>query len=138
MRDASYQLRVATAAALQDAGLTVYDMYADDNAVFPRIILNGVSALQTNFNKCGFVHDYNQSIKVTQSFAAGATSNTVDQLTDQILSILAPFNVSGYLVLPDFNIWRVNTQIVGTLQYTDGVRKYIDKNLNIVYSITEK
>lgn len=115
----------------------VYDAFALDNAVFPRVILQGITGGGPKFSKCGFGGDWFQSIKISSAFRMGGTTNYNETIVDNILEVLCPPN-GPYLNLGEpFHIWNAYGQILNTLTYDDGVVKYIDTDIQITYSITE-
>lgn len=145
MRDPSLQLRTAIWQAISDIHMEigqpavgVYDELAQDNATYPRIILLDCIGGDNDNSKCGFGGDWSQTIKISDSFTGGASKNTIDGLSDIIMQRLVVTDPLGILPLPDFDIWNVQGSVVFTQRYSDGTRKYIDKNLRITFSLTEK
>lgn len=144
MKDPSYTIRVAVATAL--TGITwdgqpvpVYDEMPDDAAENTvRILLQEVSGGGERFSKCGYGGDWSQVIKVTHIFpgTSRVKKDAVEYISDQILQRLSPD--TEYLQLsPDFAIWKTYGNVIGNQSYEDGVKKYIDRNLRITYSLVE-
>lgn len=143
MRDPSLQIRVAIEAAL--AGLTIdslpvsiYDELAQDNATYPRVILLDCIGGDNDNSKCGWGGDWTQTIKVSDAFTGGVTKNRVDGLTDEIFQRLVQTDPTLIMSLPDFDIWNTQGNVAFTQRYSDATRKYIDKNIRITFSLTEK
>lgn len=145
MRDPSLQLRTQIATRLSDIYLEigqppvgVYDELAQDNAIYPRIILLDCIGGDSDNSKCGWGGDWAQTIKISDSFYGGASKNKIDGLSDIILQRLVVTDPFSMLPLPDFSIWNVQGNVIFTQRYSDGTRKYIDKNIRITFSLTEK
>lgn len=144
MKDPSYSIRVAVATALNGIlwdgqPVPIYDEMPDDaveNTV--RILLQEISGGGERFSKCGHGGDWSQVIKVTHIFpgTARVKKDAIEYISDQILQRLSPDD--NYLdISPDFSIWKTYGNIVGNQSYEDGVKKYIDRNLRITYSLVE-
>lgn len=143
MRDPSYQIRVAIADILADLTISavpviVYDELSQDDANYPRIILLDCIGGDNDNSKCGWGGDWTQTIKVSDAFTGGVTKNRVDQLTDEIFQRLVQTEPALIMALPDFDIWNTQGNVVFTQRYSDATRKYIDKNIRITFSLTEK
>lgn len=145
MRDPSLQLRTAIWSRISDIYLEigkpavgVYDELAQDDAIYPRIILLDCIGGDSDNSKCGWGGDWSQTIKISDAFTGGASKNTIDGLSDIIINRLVATDPGQMLVLPDFSIWNVQGNVVFTQRYSDATRKYIDKNLRITFSLTEK
>jgi hypothetical protein len=143
MIDPSYNIRVAVADLLSDitsAGepVPVFDEIVSAVAGFPRIVLLDVSGGGARASKCGFGGDWSQVIKVSTSFTGRVSKNVVEQLCTEVLQRLVPLSGSFIDIGPDFNVWKVEGVIIGTQNYTDGIRQYIDRNIRITYSLTQK
>lgn len=143
MRDPSYQIRVAIEAVL--AGLTIdsvpvqiYDELAQDNATYPRVILLDCIGGDNDNSKCGWGGDWTQTIKISDAFTGGVSKNRVDLLSDEILNRLVQTDPDSIVALTDFDIWNTQGNVIFTQRYSDGTRKYIDKNIRITFSLTEK
>jgi len=143
MRNPAYDIQDKSYTALagnllvDSQNIEVFDEFTDDNAVFPRVILEGITGGGPVFTKCGFGGDWFQNIKVSDRFQGRVTKNRVNKIADQILQILAPKDGPFIDVAPDFTVWKAYGNILNTLSYDDGVNKYIDINIQITYSITE-
>lgn len=143
MRNPAYSIREASYNALEGVityegnAVPVYDTQTDDSAVFPRIILQGITGGGDAFSKCGFGGDWFQSIKISAAFKGRVTQNVVDQISDDVLQVLAPHKGPYLNISPEFNIWKTFAQVLNVQNYTDGAVKYIDLNLQITYSLTE-
>lgn len=144
MRDPSYDIREAIAITL--AGITVgpdftpvivYDDIADDNAVYPRIILLDCIGGDTDNSKCGWGGDWFQTIKISDAMTGGVTKNRVDNIADEIFQRLVQTDPTLIISLADFHIWNVQGNAINTQRYGDQTRKYIDKNIRINFSLTE-
>lgn len=145
MKDPSLQLRVAIWGAISDIYLEigqpavgVYDELAQDNATYPRIILLDCIGGDNDNSKCGWGGDWAQTIKISDSFTGGASKNTIDGLSDIIFQRLVRTNPLDMIALPDYEIWNIQGNVVFTQRYSDATRKYIDKNIRITFSLTEK
>lgn len=143
MRDPSYNIRVAVAdllTGIQYNGTTVFvfDEIVAPDAGFPRIVLLDVSGGGARLTKCGFGADWSQVIKVCSSFTGRVTKNMIDIISNEVLSRLVPFTGDFIDIGPDFHVWNVEASVIGVQNYTDGSKQFIDKNLRITYSLTEK
>lgn len=144
MRSPAYDIRVAVADTLEGityegSPVNVYDELADPDGLYPRIILLDVSGPSLNGGtKCGFGGEYSQVIKVTDSFTGGATKTRVEQLVNEILERLVPFNGPYINLEPNFKVWNVEGAEQPSQSYTSGKRQYVDKNIRITYSLTEQ
>lgn len=143
MIDPSFSIRAAVAGALSGImwngqEVAIYDEMAAPDAVFPRIILLDVSGGGPRFSKCGFGGDYSQVIKVSTSFAGRVTKNPLESICNEILTRLVPATGPYIDLGADLNLWDITATLSASQSYTDGIRQYIDKNIRITYSITEK
>lgn len=143
MIDPSFNIRSAVATAL--SGITwngqevvIYDEMAAPDATFPRILLLDVTGGGARFSKCGFGADWSQVIKVSTAFSGRVTKNPLEYISNEILSRLVPKSGDFIDIGPDFNVWDVTATLSASQSYTDGIKQYIDKNIRITYSITEK
>lgn len=144
MRDPSLDLRVAVESVLSTityAGnpVPIFDMLTDDMSNFPRIIMGQISAVGARESKCGFGSQWSQNIKISTAFPGSGrvTQNIVDEISNSILEALVPFSSPFINIGPDWQVWNVEANIPGSLTYEDKARKYIDKNIIILYTITE-
>lgn len=142
MIDPSYNIRVAVADLLSDITsygepVPVFDEIVSAEAGFPRIVLLDISGGGPRVSKCGFGGDYSQVIKVSTSFTGRVSKNIVEQLCTEVLQRLVPTTGNFIDIGPDFNVWKVDGSLIGTQNYTDGVRQYIDRNIRITYSLTQ-
>lgn len=145
MRDPSLQLKEAVALGLSDIFLEigqpavgVYDELAPDNSIYPRIILLDCIGGDSDNSKCGWGGDWTQTIKISDSFYGGVTRNTIDGLSDIIFQRLVQTDPALMISLPSFSVWNIQANVVFTQRYSDTNRKYIDKNIRITFSLTEK
>jgi hypothetical protein len=143
MKDPSYSIRVAVANVLD--GITwsgtpvpIYDDMAADDAPAIRIILQEINGGGPPSSKCGFGGDWSHVIKITHIFPGTSRikKDALDYIGNEILTRLVPF-YSSLDIGMDFVIWKVQGSVIGNQSYEDGANKYVDKNLRIIYSITE-
>lgn len=116
----------------------VFDEIVGAEAGFPRIVLMDVSGGGARFSKCGFGGDWRQSIKVSTTFNGRVSKNIAEDISNQILQTLVPHTGPFIDIGPDFNVWKVEGDILGTQSYQDAIRQYIDINIRITYSLTQK
>lgn len=136
IREAVYNL--ISAITSEGKVVKVYDEITAPDAGFPRILLQDVSGGGPRDSKCGFGGDWTQTIKVTTAFKNRVTKNIGEDVANEILELLVPRSGDFLSIGPDFNIWKVEGALTGTVSYSDGVRTYVDNNIRITYSLTEK
>lgn len=142
MRNAAYEIRVSSFVGLLGklpSDVLVYDTFAIPTAAFPRVVLQQVTGGGQRLTKCGFGADWFQSIKVSNKFkaSAGATQNENDRIVDAIFKALVPMN-GPYITMENFHCWQAIGQVLNVLNYTDGADNYIDTDIQITYSLTQK
>lgn len=134
MKDPSYNIRVAVAqllSAIEYNGqeVFVFDEIVSLDAGYPRIVLLDVSSGGGRLTKCGFGADWSQVIKVCSSFTGRVSKNMIDIISSEVLDRLVPFTGDFLDVGPEFHIWNVNAAVIGLQTYSDGIRQYVDKNI---------
>lgn len=149
MLDASKDIRAASANALStivvmdDLGNViapeVWDGQAPPKSAFPRIILGSINGPSgnTRFSKCGFGGIWTQRIKVSMFYQADTTKNLVDDISNQVLSLLCPLSPPFLVLGLPFVVWNVDAVPGPHQEYTDGIGNYVDRDIIINYSITQ-
>lgn len=108
----------------------VYDRFAANNAVFPRIIITPAIAGPQIGSKISFRANFVQNVKITAAFQDDVTSNPVDDIANQVAQILIPGTTGPYVdLLPDFRVILVTLSGSNDQDYQDQYLKYTDKNL---------
>lgn len=116
----------------------VYDEQTAPDAGFPRIVLLSVAGGGSRNSKCGFGGDWSQNIKVTTAYRGRVTKNEAEGIANEILDILVPASSDFIDIGPDFSVWKVEGNVLNSAGYSDNVRTFIDVDLRITYSLTEK
>lgn len=140
MKDASQTLRVSVWGVITNIPgfpINAYDLQAPDDATFPRVIIESITKGGTVRSKCGFGADWNIQLKISDSFTGRINQTQIDHITQEILRVLVPHQQALLPELIDFKIWKADATILSVLDYEDKTRKYIDKNIQITYSLTE-
>lgn len=145
MLDVSEILKNVTATEL--AGVTyngepvpVFDDTAENNAGFPRIIIQDAIIGPQQGNRIAWRYEVTQVIKVTARYRMDVDSNIVNNISSQITQRLVPSTVPPYMSLgADFNILLAQVTTISNQRYGDPFNtfRYIDRNIRISYLIEQ-